>query len=338
MMMFSHPRTGRWLARAVVLTAIGLSLYFEFGAFIVIPLLFVLVVPFEKMFPRHRGQRLRRPNLSLDLSWALAAPAMNVIGGGVALVVGLISLAWLPGLAIRPLVGMLPAAVLPFVGLALFDMAVYWVHRWLHEVPALWKFHSIHHSTEQLDWISGFRNHPFDGAIVAPPIFFLFAAGFPIVFTGVLALVQVALGLFLHANVRWRLRPLHRLVVTPEFHHWHHANEVEAHNSNYSAFLPLWDMLFGTYYVPRNKRPMRYGVSDDMPMTMVGQIAFPFRGVRSPRQMLRHPWRSLGDGRRTVGRVVRGVWRSTTRPRRLRPRPGEPCTWALEPPAVERVP
>ena len=140
----------------------------------------------------------------------------------------------------------------PFVGIALFDMAIYWVHRCSHEVPALWKFHSVHHSTVHLDWISGFRNHPFDGAIVAPPFFFLFAAGFDATFTGALAVIQIVLGLFLHANVRWRLRPLHRVVITPEFHHWRHANEVEAHNSNYSVFLPLWDMVFGTYYMSRN--------------------------------------------------------------------------------------
>jgi sterol desaturase/sphingolipid hydroxylase (fatty acid hydroxylase superfamily) len=332
MMTFSHPRTGRWLTRAVALAAIGMSLYLDLGAMFVVPILFVLVVPFEKMFPRHRSQRIRRPHAALDVSYALASPAMNAIGIGVAIVVGLVSLAWLPGLLIRPLVGMLPPAVLPFVGIALFDMAIYWVHRWSHEVPALWRFHSVHHSTEHLDWVSGFRNHPFDGAIVAPPFFFLIAAGFDATFTGALAVIQLVLGLFLHANVRWRLRPLHRLLITPEFHHWHHADEIEAHNSNYSVFLPLWDLMFGTYYMPRNKRPIRYGVSEDMPMTMAGQLRYPFHDVRSPRQMIRHPWRSSGAGWRTVRRTVAGVRRSTFRPRTVRPRPGEPCTWATNPP------
>ena len=334
MMTLTHPRTGRWLARMVALTAIGVSLAFDRSGLFVVPLLFVLVVPFEKLFPRHRGQRVRRPHASLDVSYALASPVMNAIGIAAAIVVGVFSLAWLPGLAIRPLVAMLPAAALPFVGIALFDLAIYWVHRWSHEVPALWKYHAVHHSTEHLDWISGFRNHPFDGAIVAPPFFFLLAAGFDATFTGALAVIQIVLGLFLHANVRWRLRPLHRVVITPEFHHWHHANEVEAHNSNYSVFLPLWDLVFGTYYMPRNKRPMRYGVSDDMPMTMAGQLRFPFRSVRSPKQMFRHPWHSLRAGATALRRVVAGVWASTTRPRTLRPKPGEPCTWAVEPPSV----
>ncbi len=324
--------TSVWFARAVAVAAIGVSLLLDLSAPVVIVVLFVLVVPFEKMFPRHRGQRVRRPHAALDVSYALASPVMNTIGIATAIVVGLVSLAWLPGLAIRPLVGMLSPAVMPFVGIALFDLAIYWVHRWSHEVPALWQFHAVHHSTEHLDWISGFRNHPFDGAIVAPPFFFLLAAGFDATFTGALAVIQIVLGLFLHANVRWRLRPLHRFVITPEFHHWHHANEVDAHNSNYSVFLPLWDIVFGTYHMPRNKRPMRYGVSADMPMTMAGQLRYPFRRVRPTTQILRHPWRSARAGIPVVAQVVRDVRRSTTRPRTVRPKPGEPCVWATEPP------
>lgn len=336
-MTVTHPRAGRWLPRAVALAAIGVSLAFDRSGLFVVPLLFVLVVPFEKLFPRHRGQQVRRPHASLDVSYALASPVMNAIGIAAAVVVGVFSLAWLPGLAIRPFVSMLPAVALPFVGIALFDMAIYWVHRWSHEVPALWKYHAVHHSTEHLDWISGFRNHPFDGAIVAPPFFFLLAAGFDATFTGALAVIQIVLGLFLHANVRWRLRPLQRVVITPEFHHWHHANEVEAHNSNYSVFLPLWDIVFGTYYMPRNKRPVRYGVDDDVPMTMAGQFRYPFRGMRSPMWALCHPWRSLRAGRSAVWRVTKGVWASTTRPRTVRPKFGEPCTWAAQPPSVQET-
>ena len=183
-----RPPGTRWFARAFAVAAIGASLLLDLSAWIVVPVLFVLVVPFEKLFPRHRDQRVRRPLAGLDTSYALAAPAFNVIAIAVAIVVGFASLAWIPGLMIRPFVAMIPPALLPFVGIALFDVAIYWVHRWSHEVPALWRFHSVHHSTEHLDWVSGFRNHPFDGAIVAPPFFFLLAAGFDATFTGALAI------------------------------------------------------------------------------------------------------------------------------------------------------
>ncbi len=327
-----RPFFRRWAFRFGALAAIGASIALDADALVVVPLLFVLVVPFEKMFPRHRGQKVRRPLASLDIRYALTAPLLNIAGITVAVAVGLASLAWIPGLAIRPVVAMLPAAALPFVALALFDMAVYWVHRWMHEVPELWRFHAVHHSTEHLDWISGFRAHPFDGALVAPPFVFLLAAGFDVQVTGALAIIQILVGLFLHANVRWRLRPLHRVVSTPEFHHWHHANERDAHCSNYSGLLPIWDVVFGTYYMPRNRRPLRYGVDDPMPTTMRGQLRYPLRRVRSPWQMFRHPWRTVRSGWATVRRVLRGIRRSTFRPRRRHPKRGEPCNWALTPP------
>lgn len=317
------PRRGAraWALRLGALAVVAAAVAYDAAVLVIVPLLFVLIVPFEKMFPRHHGQHIRRPLALLDIRYALTTVAVGVVSVVVGALIGIASLAWVPGLALRPLVGMLPPAVTPLVAVVLFDLAIYWAHRWSHEVPALWRFHAIHHSTEQLDWISGFRAHPLDGAIVAPPVVLLLAAGFDPAVTGALAVVQFVTGLFLHANVRWRLRPLHRLVITPEFHHWHHSYEPEAHNSNYSVFLPLWDILFGTYYMPRNKRPVRYGVALDVGTTMRAQLAYPFRGTRPIR--------------RTARGIVTGVWRSTTRERTRYAQPGEPYPWTTHTPVTE---
>jgi sterol desaturase/sphingolipid hydroxylase (fatty acid hydroxylase superfamily) len=307
-------RRRRWIASLVAAAAVVASLAMELGAPIAgLVALFVLVVPFEKLYPRHRGQRIRRPALGTDIAYAIANPALNVVSIVVGVFVGLLSLAWLPALLLRPLVAMLPAAITPFVGIVLFDLAIYWVHRWSHEVPFLWRFHSIHHSTTTLDWVSGFRNHPFDGAILAPPFVFLLAAGFSPEFSGALAVVQIVTGLFLHANVRFRWKPLHRVVITPEFHHWHHANELDARNTNYSAFLPLWDILFGTYFMPKDRRPAHYGVDEPIPAGMGAQLLHPLRGAPSVPRALRHPWRSLRALGRGVVAVGRDVRRSTFR-------------------------
>jgi sterol desaturase/sphingolipid hydroxylase (fatty acid hydroxylase superfamily) len=134
---------------------IAASVVLDAGAMFVVPLLFVLVVPFEKMFPRHRGQRIRRPGVGTDVAHALSSPVLATVGGIVALVVGVISLAWVPGLMLRPLVSLIPGAALPIAGIVLFDVAFYWVHRWSHEVPFFWRFHSVHHSPVHMDWISG---------------------------------------------------------------------------------------------------------------------------------------------------------------------------------------
>ncbi len=311
-------RLARWLLVAVAAGVVGTSLAIDPEGLVIVPILFALVVPFEKLFPRHR-QKLRRPQVGTDIGYALAGPILTTIAIAGAVVVAVVSLAWLPGLAIRPLVGLIPPVAMPFVGIALFDLAIYWTHRWYHEVPVLWRFHAIHHSPEHMDWVSGFRNHPFDGTLIAPAFVFLLAAGFSPEFTGALAVIQIVLGIFLHANVRWRLRPLHKIVITPEFHHWHHANEPGAINSNYSVFLPAWDLLFGTYFMPRNRRPQVYGVTEHIPTGMAAQLWHPFRGMGNPLRAVRHPIESLKATFRFVRSLLADMKKSAKRPRRRSP-------------------
>jgi sterol desaturase/sphingolipid hydroxylase (fatty acid hydroxylase superfamily) len=312
-------RPRRWPARLAVLALVALGVVLDPGNPLAVPLLFVLVVPFERLFPRHR-QPFRREQLGTDIAYGLAAPALALVGVAVAVVIGVASLAWLPGLLLRPLVVSLPASVRLLLGVLLFDVAFYWVHRFSHEVPFLWRFHAVHHSTNHLDWVSAFRTHPVDGALLAPPFVLLQAAGFEPEFTGLLAVVQFATGIFLHANVRWRWRPLHKIVITPEFHHWHHADEPEAHASNYSVFLPLWDLVFGTYFLPENRRPQRYGIGEPMPTGLVHQLRYPLRDLPSPRSAVgfavRHPRRASRRLARSMRRGLRQLWASARRPTR----------------------
>lgn len=176
----------RLLLTAVV---IAVSLSIDLNALAVVALLFAIVVPFERLFPRHR-QRLRRPAVGTDLAYALSAPILQVLGTAGAILVSVLSLFWLPALVLRPAVEALPDGVRIALGILLFDLVSYWAHRFAHEIPAGWRFHKVHHSTEQLDWVSGFRGHPFDGLLLAPPIVFLLAAGFSAELSGVLAAVS----------------------------------------------------------------------------------------------------------------------------------------------------
>lgn len=274
-------RGSRWLRRlhiVVLALAIPAGLAFGLEGAGGIAALFVLIVPLEKLFRRH-DQRIRRPGLRTDLTYALAAPVLNVativIGITVALVVFPL---WLPALLLRSLVMGQPGWLMAVEAFVLLDVLVYWTHRLYHEVGFLWRFHSIHHSSARLDWISGIRTHPFDGALIAVPAAVLIAAGFQLEVVGLLAVIQTILGIFAHANVRWRLRPLHRIVMTPEFHHWHHANDPESIHTNYSVFLPLWDIVWATYFMPADRRPEVYGLDDPMPPSMPGQLLAPFRG------------------------------------------------------------
>jgi sterol desaturase/sphingolipid hydroxylase (fatty acid hydroxylase superfamily) len=343
-------RARRTLAEVARLTllagAIGLAYLVDSEIFVAVIALFVLIVPFEKMYPRRKGQRLRRPMVGTDLSFALLGPLLNVAGIIALILIGGLSLFWLPGIAFRPLVGMLPVAALPFVGFLLFDFVSYWTHRFAHEVPFMWRFHSVHHSPEHMDWISGFRVHPFDGVVIAPAFFFLLGAGFEAELAGVFAIFQVILGLFFHANVRVRWRALDRLVANPEFHHWHHSSEPDAVGHNYGAALPWWDLVFGTFFMPQRRagrRPARYGVSEPLPHNLMGQLTYPCRGARHHLWLWRHPILLVKTTATATRNLLVDIRRSAFRPThsiRREPSPGVRTTNAslLGPDAAPKPP
>ncbi len=87
--------------------------------------------------------------------------------------------------------------------------------------------------------------------------------------------------------------------MTPEFHHWHHANHPESIHTNYSVFLPLWDMVSGTYHMPPDRRPEILGASEPFPPSVPSQMLYPFRQDTRRRypfppswkRRLRHPLR-----------------------------------------------
>lgn len=82
---------------------------------------------------------------------------------------------------------------------------------------------------------------------------------------------------FIHANLAIKFGPLRWLIGTPEFHHWHHSADPEAHNKNFAGELPLLDLLFGTFYLPKGLMPATYGTSEPVPNGYFGQMLHPFR-------------------------------------------------------------
>ncbi|MGH9111880.1 MAG: hypothetical protein ACRDZN_06230, partial [Acidimicrobiales bacterium] len=126
-------RFRRWAPRVAAAVALVAVLSADASPLGPAALVFVLVVPFEKLFPRHR-QRLRRRAVGTDLAYALTSGPLGLIGIVVGLVVSVLSLAWVPGLLLRPLVLGMPPVPRAMLGVLLFDLAACWVHRFSHEV------------------------------------------------------------------------------------------------------------------------------------------------------------------------------------------------------------
>jgi sterol desaturase/sphingolipid hydroxylase (fatty acid hydroxylase superfamily) len=150
-------------------------------------------------------------------------------------------------------------------------------------VPFLWRFHAIHHSGTEIDYLVSTRAHPIDfiwsRLFMLTPLFALGLIGtvhYSDGWIAVLVLLTGSLwGFFVHANLRWRLGPFEWLMATPGFHHWHHSQGLQR-NCNYASMFPWLDRLFGSHYLPKFWPP-EYGIPDPMPPTLVGQLIQPFR-------------------------------------------------------------
>jgi sterol desaturase/sphingolipid hydroxylase (fatty acid hydroxylase superfamily) len=162
--------------------------------------------------------------------------------------------------------------------LLITDGLGYWTHRMFHR-GCLWRFHAIHHSATALDWLASTRFHPMNeilGKLMTTlPVLFL---GFDFkVFGSIVPLLgfYAVLG---HANVRWDFGPLRYVVASPRFHRWHHTSAAEGREKNFAAFFPLYDLIFGTFYMPSGKQPEEFGVKGEaVPPGFWAQLAYPFR-------------------------------------------------------------
>jgi len=129
-----------------------------------------------------------------------------------------------------------------------FELLMYTLHRLMHQVGWLWRIHTVHHSDTELDFTTTYRNHPFEVLIVMAATMPLVALlGPPVLAVLLYQIARVSVNIMAHSNVylpEWIDRWLRYLIVTPDFHRCHHSDDRRFTNSNYGAFLPLFDYLF----------------------------------------------------------------------------------------------
>jgi len=252
-----------------------MTLYLSFlGAGLSFLFLAAVFWPLEKLFAA-KPQKLLRPNWWTDLAFFLG---QYLLWGGLVLTLLHFLRGWLDGIvpaAFRSAVSSQAWWLQAIEVILLSDLFVYWGHRLQHRVGFLWRFHSIHHSAEHLDWLAAHREHPLDTiytmGLINLPAFLL---GFPLETIAGLLAFRGLWAIYIHSNVRLPIGPLRMLIGAPELHHWHHSREREA--GNYANISPLMDLLFGTYRCP-NHEPDAFGVSEPMPRSYAAQLLHPFR-------------------------------------------------------------
>lgn len=177
----------------------------------------------------------------------------------------------------------------------LSDLTRYWLHRLMHTVPLLWRFHRVHHSAEVLNPVTFYRIHPVESllfglryalltGVVTGVFVYYFGAGVRAVHfleANVLVFIFSIIG----SNLRHSHIPLtygkriEKWLISPYQHQLHHSKHY-CHR-NFGSFLAVWDRLFGTLTIQK-RAPLQFGLpKEETRHSLVGALLNPIiKGVK----------------------------------------------------------
>jgi sterol desaturase/sphingolipid hydroxylase (fatty acid hydroxylase superfamily) len=263
-----------------------LNIPYLLGAMVVLALI-------EALIPLRDRSVWSRRHLAPNLALTFTTFATNLVFNTL-LVLGLI---WLQAkgwglfnaLALPPLIEF-AAAIL------VLDLAWYVTHVTMHKVPAMWRFHAVHHSDPFVDVTTTIRQHPGESVI---RYLYLAAFGFavgaaPAAFA-VYRIWSALHGLFEHANIRlprWLDTAITFVFSSPDMHKIHHSREARLTDRNYTNIFSIWDRLGGTFTPSRYGRDIVYGLDgedDPSRQSTLGLMAAPFRSETGGRPVIPPP-------------------------------------------------
>lgn len=309
----SYKLEGTWLKKAMQVSIyplfMALTIYVGFelvkdgfttrsflGTIVMFLILGAIFAPLERLIPfsrRWMGDKDTSTDIMLFFGGKFWGDYINrpLRLATIALVVQEISPAI--GIAIWP--AHLHPIVQVFLLLSINDFFRYWYHRWMHENAFMWRWHAVHHSSERLYWFNGTRSHPLEGLVSsflwAIPLAFVKA---PVAIVFVTGLLGRTIGRFQHTNMDLILGPFDYIFSSPKNHRYHHSKKLEEGNSNYGGDVIFWDILFGTFHLPKGEQPSdEIGIADmpNYPQTFVGLMFAPFIHKaleREAKELLKH--------------------------------------------------
>ena len=239
----------------------------------------VIFAAIEKLFPLYKGQMIFRKEWQTDLVHF----AVNHFIVGLALLTVNFAIhrlfGWMASDIVQHAVQSIPFFPQLLLAVLAADFVQYWTHRGYHEVPFLWRFHAVHHSAKTMDWLAGSRQHMFELIVTRVGVLgILYVLGFSEAVMNLYIVIVGFQAVFNHANVHLPWGPIKYVLVTPDFHHWHHSSDDVAIDRNYAAHYAFLDHLFGTAIKGQTGFPEKYGVQGDyMPDGFTKQFMFPFR-------------------------------------------------------------
>lgn len=254
-------------------------------AFAVLALFFRVI---EGRWPALRHQPRWRRDSRTDLLYWFFTPLVTKAITRIAILFAVLFLAWRAGVPLDKehvqafVAGQRRSTLPPLAQVAAIlligDFIGYWTHRLFHG-RGLWRFHAVHHGSTQVDWLSSVRLHPVNELVAkmaqSLPLFLM---GFDYTLLAAYIPFLTFHAIFLHANVPWTFGPMRYVLSSPAFHRWHHTSQAEGLDRNFAGLLPLWDLMFGTFYMPHGRQPEVFGIHGEaVPEGLLAQLAYPFR-------------------------------------------------------------
>jgi sterol desaturase/sphingolipid hydroxylase (fatty acid hydroxylase superfamily) len=240
-------------------------------------LMTLIFSPIEVLWPAYPKQSVFRSEWVTDIVYFLSTHLPIQITSFLILLPATQLTAVLNIASVTAVIGQLPWLLQFFLAVVVADLAEYVIHRAFHEVPFLWGFHAIHHSSKALDWIAGSRSHLVDDVVVRAFILVPMMLVFPHNINVAYLLFVTIHATWTHCNFGPTIKWLEPFIIQPRYHHWHHTSQKEAIDKNYAIHFPWIDRLFGTHYLPEDKWPDTYGLNnEDIPAGFWAQFMYPF--------------------------------------------------------------
>ena len=245
-------------------------------------LMAVIFVPIEMVFPKRKDQKTFHDEWRTDLVYFVISHLLVQFFGVITQKPATLFFGWMGLSGLHEAVQSLPFLVELLFAFFITDLFQYWTHRIFHNHHYLWRFHSIHHSTENMDWLAGSRTHFVDIFVTRSMAFVpLYVFGFSTITFNVYVIFMAIHAVLIHSNTRINFGFIKYIFATPQYHHWHHCKNPKHYGKNFATIFPFIDKIFGTYYLPKDEWPEDTGLLEaDYPKGYIKQAIYPF--TKSP--------------------------------------------------------
>jgi sterol desaturase/sphingolipid hydroxylase (fatty acid hydroxylase superfamily) len=245
-------------------------------------LMTIIFIPIELFFPKNKNQTKFHAEWRTDLVYFIISHLFIQIFGIISQKPAILFFGWIGLDKVHIWIQQLPFLIALVLTFVVTDLFQYWAHRIFHNHVYLWRFHSVHHSTQHMDWLAGSRTHFVDIFFTRAMAFVpLYVLGFPPAVFNIYIVFIAIHAVLIHSNTRINFGFIKYIFATPQYHHWHHCEDPKYYGKNFATVFPFIDMIFGTYYLPGNVWPEGTGVHESQfPKGFIKQTIYPF--TKSP--------------------------------------------------------